>query len=279
MSPGACLTPPCLTSTAPTLRCFLRLMATSPRAMGIWPQPPMPAGFCLSSGVLKKCDQHSNYGALHACTTHLIFLEGQGCLFPQLHQPLPPWACYRLGSKCLAERLTKLEQRWTGGWGWPILKISSIPSLRNLKPWTSSGPFARGSFSCQCCVPISIFTICVTIHRPPLVVPYVWYMRLLKQIEGVLQKMTAEYDKLTVLLSEATVNPALFDGPLGCTIPSLHGCFIVHAHDDHMGSLQGLFGLVQGIGSLRSRRAMSRARSWMYRWTPCCWGESSLDIN
>ena len=112
---------------------------------------------------------------------------------------------------------------------------------------------------------LNLYHMCYNSYRPPLVAPYVWYMRLLKQIEGVLQKMTAEYDKLTVLLSEATVNPALFDGPLGCTIPSLHGCFIVHEHDDHMGSLQGLFGLVQGIGSLRSRRAMSRARSWMYR--------------
>ena len=70
-------------------------------------------------------------------------------------------------------------------------------------------------------------------------VPHVWFMRLLKQIEGVLEKMTAEYDKLTVLLSEATVNPALFDGPLGCTIPALHGCFTCTCM--HMMIIWGLF--------------------------------------
>ena len=90
-------------------------------------------------------------------------------------------------------------------------------------------------------------------------------MRLLKQIEGVLQKMTAEYDKLTVLLSEATVNPALFDGPLGCTIPFLHDVLLYMHMMIIWGLYKGYFGLVQGFGSLRSRRAMSRARSWMYR--------------
>lgn len=89
-----------------------------------------------------------------------------------------------------------------------------------------------------------------------------WWLRLVKQMESVLGKMEAEYEKLTTFLSEATVNPEKVSPFLDCMWVV---CSMNHQISKSVQSIiQSLMIIIALLSTqlLGRRRLRSRSTSW-----------------
>ena len=96
-------------------------------------------------------------------------------------------------------------------------------------------------------------------------------LRLVPQMESVFSKMQSEYDSLTNLLSEATVNPENMDKFLGCNSE------IVAWPIWPLKTIRAPAVCSRpGTRKRRSRSISWYAPNWMFRWIPSCCDPSNL---
>lgn len=187
---------------------------------------------------------------------------------------LPNWV------EVLGKNWTKYRRSWTG---MHTVAVHAC-KLTIIQPWfflmgVSSGASWTSWISCKPKVHSLKLQRSINKHTWEFWIMHIFFyplnqpfaLRLVPQMESVFSKMQSEYDSLTNLLSEATVNPENMDKFLGCNSE------IVAWPIWPLKTIRAPAVCSRpGTRKRRSRSISWYAPNWMFRWIPSCCDPSNL---